>query len=269
MIIDFHTHIYADKNAERARTVLTANLEKYGTHIEPATDMTESGLLARMDAAGIDISVVQPVITKEEQFQKVNDWAASRNSRRIVFFGGLYPHTEHWKEQIDYIVSLGLKGLKFHPEYQYFTPDESQYLPIYDYALSKGLMLLFHAGEDRGQAPPYHSFPKTFRNIWEALKGGVIVAAHYGGHDQWDEVEETLAGTGVYLDTSMGSQYYTREQFLRIAEKHGTERMLFATDSPWSEPETELAFIRSLPFTEAQKQAVLGGNAAKLLGITE
>ena len=269
MIIDFHTHIYADRNAERARTVLVENLEKNGNHIVPATDMTESGLLAKMDAAGIDLSVVQPVITKEEQFQKVNDWAASRMSKRIVFFGGLFPHSARWKEQIDYVVSLGLKGLKFHPEYQSFTPDDPKYFPLYDYALEKGLILLFHAGDDQGQAPPYHSTPKTFRHIWEAMRGGVIVAAHYGGHQRWSETEEELAGTGVYLDTSMGSQYYGREQFLRIAEKHGTDRILFATDSPWSEPEPELAFIRGLPFTKEQKDAVLGGNAARLLGIEE
>ena len=45
-------------------------------------------------------------------------------------------------------------------------------LKIYDYALSKGLMILFHAGYDPAFPPPYKSSPKQFANIMKQMKGG-------------------------------------------------------------------------------------------------
>jgi predicted TIM-barrel fold metal-dependent hydrolase len=91
------------------------------------------------------------------------------------------------------------------------------------------------------------------------------VAAHLGGCDQWDEVEEELAGSDIYLDTSVGFEYFSREQFLRILEKHGAEKILFASDSPWSNAETEVGHILSLPIPEGDKEAILGGNALRVL----
>jgi predicted TIM-barrel fold metal-dependent hydrolase len=59
-----------------------------------------------------------------------------------------------------------------------------------------------------------------------------------------------------------------KEQFLRIAEKHGFERLLFATDSPWGDQSEEVERIRSMMLPDDVTEAILGGNAAKLLGLT-
>ncbi len=75
-------------------------------------------------------------------------------------------------------------------------------LKMYDYALSKGLIILFHAGYDPSFPPPIHSSPKQFAENSKEMQGGVIVAAHLGGHSQWDVVEKHLISTDVYLDTS-------------------------------------------------------------------
>jgi predicted TIM-barrel fold metal-dependent hydrolase len=81
-------------------------------------------------------------------------------------------------------------------------------LKIYDYAFEKGLIILHHAGFDPAFKPPYRSSPKQFRNIARAMKGGTLIAAHFGGQSQWNEVEEYLVGENIYLDTSMGQKYY-------------------------------------------------------------
>ena len=59
------------------------------------------------------------------------------------------------------------------------------------------------------------------------------------------------------------------EAFVRIAKKHGTDRILFATDSPWSDQQTSLQQIRALPLSGEEKEKILGGNAQRLLGLTE
>jgi len=220
-----------------------------------------------MDDWGIDVSVILPVVTKQSQMRTANEWTAGIGSDRLVCFGSIYPHTDDYKRDIDFVTSLGLKGLKFHAEYQDFIIDDEQMLRIYDYALDKGLVILHHAGYDPAFKPPFRSSPRQFARIGEAMRGGVIIAAHLGGHDQWDEVEEYLAGGSIYLDTSMGFEYFPHDKFLRIVEKHGADKILFGSDAPWSNAQTEIGHLRSMPLSEMEICAILGGNAMRILGI--
>ena len=264
MVIDFHTHIFPDNLARRALAKLSSTING---EYHPVNDGTAAGLIKKMDDWGIDISVVLPVVTKQSQVQTVNEWAAGLNSGRLVCFGGIYPHSSDYKADIDFVVGLGLRGLKFHAEYQDFVVDDARMLKIYDYALSKGLILLHHAGFDPGFPPPFKSSPQQFAKITKAMRGGVIVAAHLGGHDEWEDVEEHLAGSDIYLDTSMGFEYFPHDRFLRIADKHGADKILFASDAPWSNARTEVEHVRSMPLSAGDIDAILNGNAKRILRI--
>ncbi len=262
MVIDFHTHAFPDAIAQRA---ITSLCEKCGGQYIPCSDGTVNGLLDNMTAFGVDISVVQPVITKQSQTESLNLWAQGICSDRLVSFGGIFPHTDDYKRDIDFVCSLGLKGIKLHPEYQQFTVDAPEMLRLYDYALSRGLMILFHAGEDPAYPPPVHSSPKQFAAISKAMQGGVMIAAHLGGIRQWDDVERYLVGANIYLDTSMGFSYYPHEQFLRIVKAHGADKILFGSDSPWSKAGEEITTLQSLSLTEQEKAQILYKNAERLL----
>ena len=61
MIIDFHTHVFPDKIAERT----VRALEKSG-NATAYSDGTHSGLLASLRGAGADVAVNLPVLTPEE-----------------------------------------------------------------------------------------------------------------------------------------------------------------------------------------------------------
>ena len=76
MIIDFHTHIFPDKIAEKtiAKLASVAN-------IAASTDGTINGLVESMNRANVDISVIQPVVTKPEQFETINQFAQSINEK--------------------------------------------------------------------------------------------------------------------------------------------------------------------------------------------
>ena len=264
MIIDFHTHVFPDRIAPLTVASIAARI---GQQYIAVSDGTVAGLLKNMDRWGIDLSVIQPVITKQSHFRSTNEWVAAIRSDRIECFGGIYAHSDDYKSDIDFVLSLGLAGLKFHPEYQDFYVDEARMLRIYDYALGKGLILFFHAGYDPGFPPPIKSTPAQFAKIAAAMQGGTIVAAHLGGCGQWDEVEKDLAGSDIYLDTAVGFEYFTEELFLRVLEKHGADKILFSSDSPWSDGGSEIAHIRSLPIPESAKDAILSGNAKRLLGL--
>ena len=264
MIIDFHTHVFPDKIAQFA----IDKLEKDAGYIyKPVNDGTVCGLLDNMDAWGIDISVIQPVVTKQSHVQSTNKWASAIQSDRLVCFGSIYPHTDDYERDIDYVAGLGLRGLKFHAEYQNFILDDEHMIKIYNYALSIGLILLHHAGYDPAFEPPFKSSPRRFVNVAEKTRDGVIIAAHFGGHDQWDDVETCLAGSSIYFDTSMGFEYFSHDRFISLVRKHGTHKILFGSDAPWSNAQTEIEHLKSLPLSDDEKCAILGGNAERILGI--
>jgi len=264
MIVDIHTHVFPDKIA--AKTIKALEAEAGYIYV-PVSDGTVAGLLRNMDAWGIDVSVIAPVVTKQSQVRKVNEWAAGVASDRLVCFGSIYPHTDDYKSDIDFAASFGLRGLKLHAEYQDFILDDDRMLKIYDYALGKGLILLQHAGFDPAFKPPFRSSPQQFARVAGQMRGGIIIAAHLGGHDQWQDVEEYLAGTDVYLDTSMGFEYYSKEQFLKIVKKHGADKILFGSDAPWSNAATEIEHLKDMPLPEADIDAILGGNASRILSL--
>ena len=264
MIIDFHAHIFPDELAPQAIRALSEGIDDVES---PVSDGTAAGLLKNMDDWNIDMSVIQPVVTKQTHMRKTNEWAAAAQADRLVSFGSIYPHTDDYKRDIDFIVGLGLKGLKFHAEFQDFVVDDGYMLKIYDYALEKGLVILHHAGGDPAYRPPFKSSPQQFAHIDKEMRGGVIIAAHLGGYDQWDDVETHLAGSNIYFDTSMGFEYYPRDQFLRIVEKHGADKILFASDAPWSNACSEYELLKAMPLSKGEIDDISCGNAMRLLGI--
>ena len=262
--IDFHTHIFPDALAPRAIESLMVSAKNVYT---PCTDGTKDGLIKKMDEFGVDVSVIMPVITKQTQTVKTNEFSVAVVSDRIRAFGCIFPNPDDYKRDIDLVVSLGLPGIKIHAEYQNFTIDDPKMLKIYDYAFSKDLIIMQHAGYDPAYEPPFRSNPKMFANAVKQLGGGTMIAAHLGGHAQWDDVEEYIVGTNIYIDTSMGFDFYPTEQFLRIVKNHGSEKILFGSDSPWSNAGKEREKLLSLPLSDEEKENILHKNAERLLGL--
>lgn len=267
MVIDFHTHIFPDSLAPRAKKSLEDSTAHFGHPYSALTEMTCDSLLSHMDVWGVDISVIQPVVTKPSQTVTTNTWAAEAQCDKIIAFGGIHPDTDDYKRDLDLVASLGLKGIKLHAEYQRFYPEEERMLRIYDYAFSKGLIVLHHAGFDPGMPEPFHSNPERFAKMLDSLSGGIFVLAHLGSQEMWDDVEKYLVGKDVYFDTSMGFECYSNEQFMRIVKNHGADKILFGSDSPWSNASKELAILNSLPLSETEKRLILCDNAKRLLKI--
>ena len=183
MKIDFHTHIFPDKIASRA--IETLSYKSGG--LEPSYDGTAEGLKKRMEKENVDISVVLSIATNAHQMHSVNDFAASVNNGKIIAFGSVYPEAPDCIEELGRIKKLGLKGVKFHPEYQDFNVDEEKMRPIYEEISRLGLITVFHSGADLGYSAPYHCPPER---AVKALKmfTSPVVFAHWGGWLFWKEV---------------------------------------------------------------------------------
>lgn len=260
MIIDFHTHCFPDNLAQRAIPMLS---KKCGGLV-PQTDGTLAGLKKHMKDAGVSISCVMNIATNPHQMQSVNNFAKEINSDTIISFGSVHPDAPDWEEELERIADMGLLGVKFHPDYQGFFVDEERMKPIYRKVSKLGLITLFHAGFDYGFPPPYHCMPQ---NMKKALSwfDSPVVAAHWGGIDSGFDVLENLCGLPIYFDTSFGYGSMPAPLQKMIIEKHGTDKLLFASDCPWHSPVWELRNLNTLDLTDSELEDILHKNAEKLL----
>ena len=276
MIIDMHTHIFPDKIADKAIINLERIADK-GTGIEGSlkarTDGTYNGLISSMKESGVDISLVLPVMTKPSQFDTVNEYAAEINGKNGIYsFGGMHPDCENPEEKLDKIKSFGLLGIKLHPDYQLCSADDARYIRIVRHCLKIGLYVTFHAGYDIGYPEPMYCKPEVFAEAYAPIlkeyseaEHPHIILAHLGGITTPKRTLKHLCGLDVYLDLAFVFDKMKTDDIINVIRSHGAERILFATDSPWSDQKESIEALKQLPLTDDEKQAIFHRNAEKIL----
>ena len=268
MIVDFHTHIFPPAIAARTLDALKAGaLRVAGVEMEAYTDGTADGLRRSMKANGIDLSVVMPIATKPTQTETINRYAAEVSSDGLLSFGSLHPANEDPEGILERLAEAGFKGIKLHPEFQNFYIDSPESLRILRCAERLGLLVLLHTGADVGVPPPVHCTPQRLRGVLDHVSGKNIIAAHMGGFDLWEDAERYLLGTPLYLDTAVVADFLDAETAKRMILSHGTDRVLMASDSPWTDQGRSAAYIRDMNFSKEDEDKILGGNACRLLDL--
>ena len=262
MKIDFHTHAFTESIADRAIKKLEALADQ-----KALTDGTISSLLNRFDEWGVDKGVVLTIATKPSQQKTINNWAASIKSERIIPFGSVHFMADDWEEELERIKSLGLKGIKLHPDYQGFEIDDEKMIPIYKKCAELGLIVMFHAGLDCVSPNHIHARPEASLKAHMLVPELTMVLAHMGGNDMADDVLKYLAGAdgNLFFDTSFIADRYDDSLVEEIILKHGSDRILFATDCPWCSGKAETDMINRLNLSEADKDNIFYKNAQRLL----
>lgn len=261
MVIDFHTHAFPEKIASGAME----KLSYVAGGLMPQTNGTAAGLKAEMAKDGVDLSVVLSIATNPHQQTSVNNYAFEMNKEvGICAFGSVHPDAPDALSELERIKEAGLKGVKFHPEYQQFFVDDEKMKPIYKKISQLGLVTVFHSGEDYGFDSPFHCMPD---NVLKALSwfDSPVVLAHWGGLGCGDEVISKLCGKDVWFDVSFGYGTMTRNTALKIVEKHTPDRLLFGSDMPWHRPSWEMRLLNTLELSEDEKDKIYCKNAMKLL----
>lgn len=260
MIIDFHTHCFSDNIARSA----ISQLESVGD-VKAFHDGTADGLRIYMRRNSVDKSVVLPVATKPSQVGVINEWAKSEESDNLCFFGALHPRDEDVYSTINQLKADGFKGVKMHPDYQSFIVDDRRMMPIYEALRDAGLTLVVHAGVDIGFPSLVHCTPLMISKVLREVPGLRLVAAHMGGHGLWRDVEDVLLGKDIYIDTSFSSYVLGEDGMLRMIRKHGADKVLFGSDSPWTNACEEIKLLNSIGLSSCEKDHIMYKNALDLL----
>jgi predicted TIM-barrel fold metal-dependent hydrolase len=260
-IIDIHTHIFPDHGAARIIAALEAE-----TDCKAFSDGTRQGLLNSMTQAGIHVSVQVPVATRADQVESINSYAIKVTDQKIISFGALHPKYPHFKKEIARLKAARVKGVKFHPEYQDFYPDDEALFPLYEELAKARLIVFFHAGRDLA-FKNVHGAPVHFARLIKVFPHLKMVLAHMGGFQMWDEALAEVIGQDVYLDTSFALDYMSSQSFLQLIERHDPDRILFGTDSPWQDQGQELKKLKTLITDTTDFEKIISLNAKELLDL--
>ncbi len=264
MVVDFHTHVFPDKVAPH----VVENLKEKGGLV-CHSEGTVNGLRHYLDMSGIDYAVAMGVAIRPDLVKKTNDWLTAVDDERVIPFASIHPDYPDPAGELDRLRENGIKGLKFHSPFQQFRPDEKRMMRIYE-AMGQDMIAFFHAGSglssEGGEVLATSASIAAVRRSFPRLK---MVAAHFGSYKRIEDAWEHLIGKDLYLDTSWAPTLagLDVEEVRKIINRHGYENVVFGSDFPVSDPLAEIQVIVNLGLEEDQRDAILGGNARRLLSL--
>ncbi len=307
MIVDVHYHLIPMLPEEVIEHVVEAPMwaaRFMGKDINKATlikraaesfaDPTGEGLLASMEESGIDFTCICAVDNIEtealttELAQTQNQLVgqiAQNNPDKVMAFAGIDPRRPNATDMLKQCFEeFGMKGLKYHPDYG-FDPAGPESYKLLEIVQENGGILQSHTGPLRPPSRCKYAEPALLADLAVDFPDLNVIGAHMGliNWRPWAALashQPTLYGDLAMWDVIAFGHYDLFCRELRdLIDFAGVEKVLFGTDAPIFaivEPvKNWVQLIKDLPkdapdgitFTEEEIDAILGGNAQKLLGL--
>lgn len=279
MLVDSHCHILPPSFAQRRVELL--DRDTTFAALFPRADAslaTAEALVAAMDGAGVAHAVVMGMgWTDPELAREANDYiqeSVGRYPDRLTGFCSVNPA---WGEaavaEVERYAAAGLMGIgELHPDTQGFDiTDQSLLAPLMEAARRLGLPVLVHSSEPVGHQYPGkgRTTPEKLYRFIENFPDNTIICAHWGGglpfYALMPEVPEVIRN--VYFDTAASPFLYQPGVFSTVVGLVGADKILFGTDYPLIEHQRVLEQVQEAGIAPAAREAILGGNATRLLGL--
>lgn len=259
-IIDIHTHVYPDEIALKA----TESVREFYHIGNKSMDGTVNMLLERGEAAGISKYVILPVAIRPDRVQGINDFILRQTQLHDCFigFGTVHAKMEGLTDEVDRILSSGLKGIKMHPDSQRFAIDDLRLFPMYE-AIQGKIPVLLHMGDHRYD----YSHPIKLRRVLDLFPKLQAIAAHFGGYSMYDTAYELLKDKNCVMDVSSSMMFMEDGQAEHYINAYGAERMAFGSDYPMWDPVTEVDAFMKLKLTDDQKEQIAHKTAKRILNL--
>jgi len=285
VIIDFHLHVSRPEHEHP--WVLDFIQGQYdGDLLELMQQtLTPAGIRHALQSAGIDYAValaeVSPLTTGTITNEQTIDFVRAANALsdppggpagRLIPFASLNPFIEaDLPARLEQLVQeQGFRGIKVYPVYQLHYSNDSRLYPLYAKAQELGIPALVHTGSSafKGARIKYGD-PLHLDDVAIDFPQLNLLMAH-GGRPFWYEQAFWMARrhANVYLEVSGLPATKLLEYFPRLEEI--AEKVVYGSDWPGNpDLRRNIEAILDLPLGEAAKALILGGNAARLLGVNE
>jgi len=267
VIVDFHVHLGSKKTWYQGTLALAnqfAATNSLNELLEEDGDLKIESYLGYMDRLGIDCTVV---ISTYDTYEYVVEKCL--NQPRFVPFYTLNPiYTPEPVKALEKAVEMGFKGLKLYPTYEQYYPNDPAVYPIYAKAQELGIPVMFHTGSSifPGSRMKFGN-PIFFDDIAVDFPELKLVMAH-SGRGFWYDAAFFLSRLhrNLYMEISGLPSKKLLQLFPEL--ERNAAKVIFGSDWPASPgPEAMIKDIRALSISEEAKELILGGNAARILGL--
>ena len=262
---------------------------------ERYADASGVKIIKWMDEAGIDFTCVNTVDNIDNQMmseeiallvnKRIAD-IANKYPARLMAFAGIDPRRKNSLSMLKQCIEeFGMNGLKYHCDSGY-DPNSPESIELLKYLESKNGILLTHTGPLGPPAQCKYTEPILLSETSNKVPNLKIIGAHMGSPPKWREWAALAAFyPNLYGDMAMWQAYAFGKYELFCKELRdlidyaGLEKVLFASDGPVYDiiipTKDYIQLIKDLPknapkgitFTQEEVDAILGGNAKKLLGL--
>ncbi|MFI7616562.1 amidohydrolase family protein [Nonomuraea terrae] len=279
--IDVHTHAEVSKDGHGSLSprLFGASEEYFGSHERPTVaEMAAYYRRRRMAAVVFTVDAEHatghPRISNEEIAE-----SCAEHADVLIPFASVDP----WKgragvrEAVRLVSEYGVRGFKFHPSIQGFSPDDRMAYPLYEAIEELGAVALFHTGQTGiGAGVPggagirlKHSNPMLVDDVAADFPDLKIILAHPSFPWQDEALAVAVHKPTVHIDLSGWSPRYFPPQLVRYANSLLKEKVLFGSDYPVISPDRWLADFDRLDIKPEVRPKILKDNAVRLLGLHE
>jgi predicted TIM-barrel fold metal-dependent hydrolase len=270
-VIDFHMHAGLYHESHPWVT------EWIGTQVEDPEAfvkdvLTPEGIVRYLRENGVDYAValaeLSPITTGTLSNERVA--ALCQEVDQLIPFCNVNPSlvADLAGALERYVTEMGFRGVKLYPTYQHFYANDSLLYPLYAKAQEMGIPVMIHTGSSifRGSRLKYGD-PIYMDDVAVDYPELTLLMAH-SGRGFWYERAYFLAKlhTNIYMEISGLPPQKLLDYFPQL--ERVADKVIFGSDWPgMPHIRRNIEIIRSLPLEEETKEKILGGNAARILGI--
>lgn len=261
-IIDCHCHTYPDAIVRKA----VEAIEGFYDNRYKGFDGTVETMLKNAADAGVKHHIVFSVATTPRQVHSINKFISDcvkNSSGTFTGLGTLHPESETIDSDFQELISLGLKGVKLHPDFQKIAIDDERCMKIYSLCQGK-VPVLLHTGDYRYD----YSNPDRMKRALEMYPDCIFIGAHFGGWSVWDDaIKELSVYPNFYVDTSSSLSDISEEKAAELIKAYGEDRVLFGTDYPLGDAAKEINILKRIIKDDNALKKIFFTNSAKIFGI--
>lgn len=283
MIIDFHVHVSRPEHEhpwamDFIQSQYEGDIYEFAERV-----LTPQGIRSFLQEGGIEYAValaeVCPITTGTCSNEYTIDFVQRANALpdpehgpkgRLIPFASPNPFIDNdLAERVDELVQdQGFRGLKLYPVYQHHYLNEPRLYPLYAKAQDLGIPVLVHTGSSmfRGARIKYGD-PLHLDDVAIDFPDLQLLLAH-SGRPFWYQQAFWMARRhpNVYLEISGLPPKNLLEYFPKLESL--AEKVVYGSDWPgYPYIRRNIDAINELPIGEQAKRQILGGNAARLLGL--
>lgn len=253
---------YRPTLVNRVTTWATAPLTAFEIQLRDAIAAPER-LREAMGRAGVGQAVMLPI---EPLGSSDEVLAFGRSFPELIPFVSVHPEAPGAADRIDDLLARGGRGVKLHPVLQEVPAEARSWHPVLEAVGAHGVPVLTHTGDFsyhvRRRPASVYASPARFERMLRAFPRQTFILGHSG----LQQFDEALALARKHDNAVVETSFQHHTRIRRALEALGSERVVFGSDWPASDPSIALKQVRRAARSDDELERMLCRNAQRLLG---